>query len=455
MLYTNITYFILAVFLIYKFFKKDFNLFSILIFVIPFHTWKYNIGLNLTVYQIVIFIMIIAAIYKSKNLFYFGNKYIIFFLFYAMINSSLLSFYFIDDFRQLGGFFRSEGRFIAQIILLLITFSMIPLAFNFIKNNDDIYKYFKIYIYGLITLVILGWIQFIIFKLTHVDIFPLGAIAGLSHSGMWGYDGITIFRMSSLAGEPKTFSISLVIGFFIISIFNRYNFYFFKYDLILKYLFLFTSFATLSTSGIVLFIILYIALWFYQIIKSDKKIVIKKNIFSTLIIFSIIGILIFQYWDFISLIIEKRIFERDVLSEDFDAPIQKLLVIFPEYLFFGLGVGNAHNFAFPYIAEENLFYMEHNIFVAKSGYLRIISELGLIGFILFIGMVYVTYRKLGIESKNVSIKSKNTYKIMQGILMIIMLAYFARGSLLPELVIFIAISTVLAYSRRILKGERR
>lgn len=420
-------------------------------FAMPFHTWKYNIGLNLTIYQIIILLIIVSAVFKKPNKkLFFGNKYILLFLFYALLSTIILSVWFISDIRQLGGFFRSEGRFLSQIFLWFLTFSIIPLACNYIKHISDIFKYLKVYISGLILLVILGWVQFSIFYLTKVDIFPLGGIAGVSHSGLWSFDGTTFFRMSSLGGEPKTFSISLVVGFFIILFSNRHNIFFFKYDPILKYSFIFTSFATLSTSGMVLFIILYSFFLFY--ITTNTRLVatrnIKKTIYS-LSIFFILCLFVFNYWDFISVIIQKRIFERDVMSEDWDAPIQIWLSKSPEFIFFGSGLGNVHNFAYPYILKETLFYMENSIFVAKSGYLRIVSELGLVGFFLFIFMIYNTYRKLGTVSNFAEASTKKLFVVMQAILVVIVLSFLARGSMLGELSVFMAISTTLAYSKAI------
>jgi hypothetical protein len=82
-------------------------------------------------------------------------------------------------------------------------------------------------------------------------------------------------------------------------------------------------------------------------------------------------------------IINDRVTDRDKI-EDWDAVVLEGLKENPQYLMFGSGLGNIHNIAAPYIDRfENLAFMEENIFTAKSGYLRIISECGFVGFILF------------------------------------------------------------------------
>ena len=133
---------------------------------------------------------------------------------------------------DLGSFTRNEGRFIGQIIFWLILFSIIPIMKNYINSFSDIYNYLKIYINALILLIILGWIQFVIYKFTGTDIFPIDFYDdGRARTGIWTYMGSGIFRISSLGGEPKGFAQSLIIGFFIIHIFNKMNISFFKFDL--------------------------------------------------------------------------------------------------------------------------------------------------------------------------------------------------------------------------------
>jgi hypothetical protein len=185
-------------------------------------------------------------------------------------------------------------------------------------------------------------------------------------------------------------------------------------------------------------------------VKSKKRFKLSgKNILYSFFIITFIGFLLFKYWDFISMIIERRVLERDITSEDYDAPIQIFLTRFPEYLFFGSGLGNIHNLAAPYIPFQYLHYMRNHIFVAKSGYLRLISELGVIGFALFMSMVYSIYRKLGKVSKYFPTADKNVLKALQLLLVISLIAYFARVYVGGEIILFLAISNVIAYSKSI------
>ncbi|MBC7520897.1 MAG: hypothetical protein H7268_07370, partial [Sandarakinorhabdus sp.] len=51
----------------------------------------------------------------------------------------------------------------------------------------------------------------------------------------------------------------------------------------------------------------------------------------------------------------------------------------------GVGLGNAHLYATPYLDPLYALYAEGNVFVAKTQYLRFISEIGIIGLSLFLG----------------------------------------------------------------------
>ena len=57
-------------------------------------------------------------------------------------------------------------------------------------------------------------------------------------------------------------------------------------------------------------------------------------------------------------------------------------------------MGNIHNLSADFIPIKYLHYMKDNIFVAKSGYLTLISEYGIVGFILFMLIIIKLISKL-------------------------------------------------------------
>ena len=94
--------------------------------------------------------------------------------------------------------------------------------------------------------------------------------------------------------------------------------------------------------------------------------------------------------------------------------------------------------------------MEDNIFVAKSGYLRIISELGIIGFVLYSLIFYNVYKKLNKFKTfiNNSLSSRFVHA-MQSILVLCLVSYFSRIYLESELLLFLALCNFLAFSKSV------
>lgn len=449
MFYNNLAFSIISLFLLYLYFRRKFNLLHILFFVTPFLNWSFDIGLNLTMFQIITIILIVITLINNineKKYLLITEKPLIFFILYMIISTIFISNFIIENYMDLGSFTRNEGRFIGQIIFWLILFSIIPIMKNYINSFSDIYNYLKIYINALILLIILGWIQFSIFSVTGTDIFPLYVKDGHSVSGIWGYMDEQVFRVSSLGGEPKGFALSLTVGFFIIQIFNKQNIKFYKYDGTIKILMVITIIATLSTSGFVMFIILYFVYMIYSFKFFGLGKLNLKKIIKLLSLFIIILFILNKNSQVFSTIYQEKILDRNITSEDYDAPIQKMFLDKPQYLLFGSGVGNIHNLAAQYIPQEYLHYMKDNIFVAKSGYLRIISELGLLGMFLFLNFNFL----LILSVYRSKIIKKEYIFILIGIMIISLFAYLSRSYLLN---IYILIVSLLYSTLKLQKKE--
>lgn len=425
LVYKELFILLITLFLIYKLLKKEYDLFSLLLFTAPFTAISFNLGLSLTLYQFLLFITLIIFFFEGKVK--LNNQYIYYFLFYSVISTIFISNFIIDKYLDLGNYLQSEGRFITQIILLILNFSIIFVSFKYIKRKEDIYKYLRIILLSMIFLSILGWLQFTTYYLLGIDIFPIRIKNGFAVSGI--EQTLNIFRISSLSHEPKGLSVFLTIGFFILYILNKNNIKVFKYDFLIKILFAITIIATLSTSGIVLFFLLLFIIIIWNI---NYNLLNFKKIF----IYIVLSLFILIFYDIIYEIIKIRILDRDLSSEDFDAPIQIFLSKFPEYIFFGSGMGNIHNLAESYIPTQYIHYMKNEIFVAKSGYLRLISEYGLIGFFLFLTIIFYIQKKLKVNSHEAIDKS------LREILILTFIAYLARSYAYELLIIIIAITNV-------------
>ena len=115
--------------------------------------------------------------------------------------------------------------------------------------------------------------------------------------------------------------------------------------------------------------------------------------------------------------------------EDFDLAIIDYFKEHPDSLPLGLGLGNAHLYAGPYLLPEHKLYAEGNVFIAKTQYIKLISEQGVIGLLFFI----VWYVFLLIDAAHAVRRSGAA--ALNAVLPIgttVVIAYFATSQLTAE-----------------------
>ena len=433
----------------YLFVKRKIDLFQVFIFFLPFAQLSYDIGLTIYLYQIILFLLMLAVLLSYRTII-FVNTTMYLYLLYIVVATTLISIFAIDEYLDLGNYFRSDGRFISQISLYLLMFSATLVSHHYIRKNVSFLPYFKIYIVSVAVLSLLGVIQVIMFHFTGNDVFPLSIVGGIEREpAIFGRTiGLYIFRMSSFAGEPKSLAVHVIAAYFILQVFNYNKIHLFPLDNKLKILFLGALFATFSTGGYVLFVIIFTALMVMRLFTS-KAIAfhsINKNTIYGFTMLLFIGFIWLIFYDFLSIVFQNRILDRSLFSEDFDYVVMSFLINNPNWLYFGSGLGNIHNLSFEYIPENYLYYMGDAIFVAKSGYLRLLSEVGIVGFILFVSFNYAIYRRLGIYLKsNITTIDKRYIESIRSIFIVVTLMYLARGYAFGIYIIFLSIINSLVY----------
>lgn len=366
---------------------RKINLLQAYAFLIPFYGIDYDIGVRYTISQLTLLFLnilfFLSLVSKTELAKFRGLNYSIFlFLLYAFASSFLLSTFVIQFISSDNpGFLRNEGRYISQIINYSLLYSIFYISYNYIHTKKEIILLLKFFLYGLIIISSIGLSQEIIYILTGIDITPLYRDDySLRSAATFDYFGIPLIRINSLAGEPKSLGMFTSLGIIMLKVFNTLQIKLIKKQNIFYVLFFITLILTLSSSGFLLLVILWIL---SEIILRYFKLLPKISV-GKFFSFIVIGILVIAFSEPLDSIINDRITERDKI-EDFDAVIIEGLKNNPQYIIYGSGLGNIHNIAAPYINQfENLGFMENNIFVAKSGYLRIISETGAIGFLFFL-----------------------------------------------------------------------
>lgn len=293
-------------------------------------------------------------------------------------------------------YFRGEGRYISSLLKLIVfEFGIVIVTQNLVKNKERIGNLVKIYIYSLIILCFLGFIQFLIASFLGYDIFISSHLVEMGvkivpHNLLFGDQTI---RINSLGGEPKGFAMSLITGIIFLFFSRIYSFNIVKYPFQLAFFFFITLLLTLSTGGIALLIILGLLVSIYELTVMICKLKIKKY-FLYLILCCLSFTILFstQIWN----ILQSRVFDRSdqLLSEESEVAVQTFFKENPMWLTFGSGIGNIHHLSFQYLPESILYYKAGHVFNARYGYSRLISEGGFVGLFLFFVIFFIIYSKL-------------------------------------------------------------
>ena len=395
----------IVAFVLFQLFTKRYDLLDAIAFLIPYKAIVYDVGIAVYIYQAFIFITFVKVMVFIKWDKIRINGYLLLFLTYIVLSTFIISHFFIDDWMvnlHHNSFFRQKGRYISTLLLLIFfQYSILIIYFNSVFYQEKINKLLKVFISGLLCLSILAVIQLIIFLGTGLDIFPMGMnnsdgrVRTAVHNML--SDNIGILRVNALGGEPKGLAASLSVGVSVLFLASKFEIQIIKRQKQIMWLFLLVIFLTLSTGGYGLMVGFFLIVFILNILKNRIKLRRVKWQQAT-IFFTIIAIIAINF-NVIYNIIDKRILSRaeELSGEESDGIIQDFLIANPRWGVFGSGSGNIHNLAHPYMPEELKYYMKGNIFVARGGYLKLISENGIVGLLLlflFLGSIIFRLNKL-------------------------------------------------------------
>ena len=283
------------------------------VILLPFKSISFEVGLSLYAFQIPIALLLLKNIVKARNVNFYIDWKITFFLFYVFISTILISNIYIDYFvknNYFDSYFRGEGRYISTLIkFIFLDFGIIYLFHNIIKDKEKIYELIKKYTSSVIILCILGIVQVVVSIFSGIDIFPNNVNAdGSVRSGLIDFiDSLVPFvRLTSIGGEPKNIAATLSVGIMFLAFFNRQNILIYKHQRLAILFFIVCMIFTLSTSGFGLLVLLLGVLLLSGVTRKSFW-VIK---YSYLYIIPIISILIYFSWDVIYDVVDARIVKR-------------------------------------------------------------------------------------------------------------------------------------------------
>ena len=314
------------------------------------------------------------------------------------VTLSLCQLAFLPDADLTTGVWRSPlVRAPIQIALLAFALAPVVLIGWSMKTVADIKSMLRVYLLSIVVLAVIGWIQLILWYRTGVNPLPIGIVndwlggADITREGLFDFGSLAIYRMNSLAGEPRQLGGALVLAMMAIQAIaltaRRVEW---RWMAPLWLFFLVTAVATYSTSAVAIWLIgttvQFVTPWVFGVkIRRSIGQLGGAVLVTALPILLAIGAAEANGIPVVDLIADRTVnrIDQNGAVEDFDLAILDFFKAHPEYLAFGTGLGNAHLYAAPYIQPEFRWYAEGNVFTAKPQYLRIVSELGLAGLLLF------------------------------------------------------------------------
>lgn len=374
------------------------------VFLAPWYGLIADFGVQVTAYQTVLLPLAGVTLVRSLQPGWqparlAASGWFLAFLLYG-ISWSIVMMGFLPESEVAGGALRnSTTRSTIQIGMYLFTVCPVALIAWLGLRGDDLAACGRIYITAAVVLAVIGWIQLAIWYATGSNPIQVSAISTLlggteqyNRQGSFDFARIAIYRMNSLGGEPRQLGTGLVLAMMIIQAHALTAVRPRTPRLLGLWLFLLASaMATYSTSAAALWVVGSLvqlpAAWLFGVR-------VRRSAGSmggaALLVVTGLGLAVAageaRGIPVVDLIAQRTIerIDSDGAVEDFDLAILGYLQANPGSVVTGVGIGDAHLYAGPYLDPLYAIYAEGTVFVAKTGYLRLISEVGLIGFALFL-----------------------------------------------------------------------
>ncbi len=316
------------------------------------------------------------------------------FILYAIFFTFIMSFFLpveVYNYPPLRG----RYRWIAQIVMFTLLITPIFFVLSVRVDRKLLFNVMNCFLAVVFCISLTGILQLIVYRLTGTDLFPINmfaneiyddelksALAALSMKEK-------VLRMSGLgAGEPKHFGYTCAVAFILNLLMSLvippHGMRKLAWRIIMAVIFFVCVLLSLSTQayivlGISLCILTLVLLFRYGL--KSKRVLILNSLL-------IAGAFTLFVNNYTRRLVELRIYERleeTGVVEDFNQTIYSFLTDNTGFLALGTGMGNVHLFAGDYIPKKFRYYMHNSVFVAKAGFLRILSELGIVGLLLYYG----------------------------------------------------------------------
>lgn len=280
----------------------------------------------------------------------------------------------------------AEGRLATQVFKYTMWTCFLIIICS-VKNYLKLESVSRTLVISIAVLSVLGLVQFFVFLLFGIDLFPIG------HEQRTAIISGNI-RITSFAGEPKGFATTLAVGISLLLFLNKDLSFNRSTRLSLLFLFFTCLILTASSSGFFLFFVVCV---FFIISKLGQKNLSQIScVSSSISIF--FGVMFFFFYlgsttDILSPlsyretygiidIIHYQTVERFRL-DDTDAVYISYFLNNPDRMIFGLGLGLGYTEAMSYIPSHQEYYMFNTVMPPKSGVIEVFVASGVLGMLLF------------------------------------------------------------------------
>jgi hypothetical protein len=417
------------------------GLVGLYVFLVPWFGLQANLGVTVAADRFIAFMLIAVVILRRG-----ANGFTGFGLFYLFItvNTVAQSLYLptsARDFPPLQG----EWRWLLQLVMW--TLLIAPGAIIGASREQIAKRVYEVLVVSTTILASLAILQFTLYYATGFDLFPLNLFTPDSEYRAGAFDTIGflgghVFRACALGGEPKHLAYSLAISLAILGAEQLFG----GLLSLSRWKQVFAAsiqgvalLLTFSTQGLGLLAFNIVLLLGMAAVKRGHT---RRQIWFFVLVAT--GALAIVAVPGLTEIVRMRSVDRLIETrglEDWNIAVLDWLIDNTWAVPLGVGLGNVHLYAAPYIPAEFLYYMGGHVFVAKSGFLRIVSEAGIVGLLLFFASAVPPLKRLWRKSATRGSPSGGGAALLVLVLLDYMLA--ADG---PTYV-FIAIGAAWAISR--------
>ena len=374
---------------------------------LPFFGVIAEVGVQITPVLVISLGMLIALLIQGFDKLAMP-KVVLIYMLYVVSISITMSFFLPAEVLHYPAL-RGRFRWISQLLVFALLYT--PLLFVYWKKPSiaEVFLMSKGFIWATIFLCLTGFLQLYIYNKTGKDLFPINMFSQIEEKETIRSalsrisETLKVFRVSALGGgEPKHFGYSCVVALNLHLLNWLYSGVTLTRSKLINLgvviLFLLGILLSLSTQAYLLLGLDIVILTFMMLITMGIK---SKRLLIIMMAVLIGGIILVKN-DYSNRLIETRIYERLTETgavEDFNETIIRFLESNPGFIVLGTGLGSIHFWAIDYIPKEFRYYMKDSVFVAKAGVLRIVSEQGIVGLILFLCVVIFVLLHLWRERK--------------------------------------------------------